>query len=66
MPWLKAASHLFSDCCVLPPTSPLYADAFVASDRETGRSRGFGFVTLPTDAAKTAAAETDGTEFMGR
>ncbi|PNH05631.1 putative RNA-binding protein rbpA [Tetrabaena socialis] len=41
-------------------------DSFVATDRETGRSRGFGFVTLPTDAAKTACAESDGTEFMGR
>lgn len=38
----------------------------MATDRETGRSRGFGFVTLPTDAAKTAAAETDGTDYMGR
>ncbi|PNH05623.1 ribonucleoprotein, chloroplastic [Tetrabaena socialis] len=41
-------------------------DSFVATDRETGRSRGFGFVTLPTDAAKSAIAESDGTEFMGR
>ncbi|KXZ43421.1 hypothetical protein GPECTOR_91g575 [Gonium pectorale] len=41
-------------------------DSFVATDRETGRSRGFGFVTLETTAAKTAASECDGTEFMGR
>lgn len=41
-------------------------DAFVATDRETGRSRGFGFVTLETNAAKNACAECDGTEFMGR
>ncbi|KAG2486743.1 hypothetical protein HYH03_014668 [Edaphochlamys debaryana] len=41
-------------------------DAFVATDRETGRSRGFGFVTLESTAAKNACAECDGTEFMGR
>lgn len=41
-------------------------DSFIATDRETGRSRGFGFVTLESNAAKTAAAECDGTEFMGR
>ncbi|GIL48463.1 hypothetical protein Vafri_4980, partial [Volvox africanus] len=41
-------------------------DAFVATDRETGRSRGFGFVTLESTAAKAAAAEIDGSEFMGR
>lgn len=26
-------------------------DAFVATDRDTGRSRGFGFVTLESTAA---------------
>lgn len=36
------------------------------TDRETGRPRGFGFVTLPIDAAKAAIADADGTEFMGR
>ncbi|EFJ51280.1 glycine-rich RNA-binding protein-like protein [Volvox carteri f. nagariensis] len=41
-------------------------DAFVATDRETGRSRGFGFVTLESSAARAAASEIDGTEFMGR
>lgn len=41
-------------------------DAFVATDRETGRSRGFGFVTLESTAAKIAASEVDGAEFMGR
>ncbi|KAG2454091.1 hypothetical protein HYH02_001131 [Chlamydomonas schloesseri] len=41
-------------------------DAFVATDRETGRSRGFGFVTLEANAAKSACSECDGTEFMGR
>lgn len=41
-------------------------DSFVATDRETGRSRGFGFVTLETSAAQAAIAETDGQDFMGR
>lgn len=41
-------------------------DSFVATDRETGRSRGFGFVTLEASAAQAAMAETDGTEYMGR
>lgn len=42
-------------------------DSFVASDRETGRSRGFGFVTFTNkedgDAAVTA---TNGQDLAGR
>ena len=42
-------------------------DAKVISDRDTGRSRGFGFVSFADDqAARTAMAEMDGTEFDGR
>lgn len=42
-------------------------EAKVVSDRETGRSRGFGFVTLGSaDAAQTAIRETDGTMLDGR
>lgn len=41
-------------------------DAFVASDRETGRSRGFGFVTMESSAADNAISELNETEFMGR
>lgn len=42
-------------------------DAFVMTDRNTGRSRGFGFVTLEDrkDAAK-AMDELDGAELDGR
>ncbi len=42
-------------------------DAKVITDRETGRSRGFGFVTLVDDAAaEKAIAEMDGAELDGR
>ena len=39
----------------------------IVSDRDTGRSRGFGFVTMPDDGAATAAIEAiNGTEVEGR
>lgn len=42
-------------------------DIYVVEDRQTGRSRGFAFVSFADkDAAETAAKELDGTEFMGR
>lgn len=42
-------------------------DAFVAVDRETGRSRGFGFVSLAdADAQNAVAAHEEEVEFMGR
>ena len=42
-------------------------DAKVITERETGRSRGFGFVTLADDAAaSTAISEMDGKELEGR
>ncbi|MDL2209855.1 RNA-binding protein [Desulfovibrio sp. OttesenSCG-928-O18] len=40
--------------------------ARVMSDRETGRSRGFGFVEMATDSAKNAISSLDGTELDGR
>ena len=42
-------------------------DIYVVEDRQTGRSRGFAFVSFADkDAAETAAKELDGTDFMGR
>jgi RNA recognition motif-containing protein len=43
------------------------ADAFIVTDRETGDSRGFGFVTMADrkDAAK-AIRQLNGEEFEGR
>ncbi len=41
--------------------------AKVISDRETGRSRGFGFVEMPNDEEGNAAIEAlNGTELDGR
>ena len=39
----------------------------IITDRDTGRSKGFGFVEMPdSNAAKTAIAKLQGTEFAGR
>jgi len=41
-------------------------DSIVISDRNTGRSRGFGFVTFSADQAADAALAHNGREWMGR
>ena len=41
--------------------------ASIVMDKMTGRSRGFGFVTMPNDAEADKAIETlNGTDFAGR
>lgn len=40
--------------------------ATVITDRDTGRSRGFGFVELEAGAADKAIKELDGRDFGGR
>jgi len=43
------------------------SEAKVITDRETGRSRGFGFVTFEeSSAAENAISEMDGTELDGK
>lgn len=41
-------------------------DAVVIRDRETGRSRGFGFVTMPDAEAQTAMDKLNGHPMGGR
>ena len=38
----------------------------VITDRDTGRSKGFAFVEMDTDAAEKAIAQFNGTEVNGR
>ena len=39
----------------------------VVTDRETGRSRGFGFAEMPNDSeGKQAIAQLNGVDFQGR
>jgi len=40
--------------------------AAVIMDRDTGRSRGFGFVEMPDAIARTAIEALNGAEFSGR
>jgi len=48
-------------------TAGTVVSAKVITDRETGRSRGFGFVEMGSDdEAKAAIAQLDGKELNGR
>jgi len=41
-------------------------DCYMPEDRMTGRGRGFGFISMPTEDAEGAIEELDGFEFGGR
>ncbi|KAI8472895.1 MAG: putative RNA-binding protein [Monoraphidium minutum] len=41
-------------------------DAFIPTDRESGRSRGFGFVTMAQEGAQSAMSSLNNYEFQGR
>jgi cold-inducible RNA-binding protein len=38
----------------------------IITDRDTGRSKGFGFVSMNDDSAEKAISQLNGTEFNGR
>ena len=63
LPWStteEELSHLFEPYGIVDR-------AQIATDRETGRSRGFGFVEMPDSAeAREAIVELNGTEVGGR
>ena len=53
--------QLFSSVAVVADT-----DVIIIKDKETGRSKGFGFVTLPAEVAEQAIAEFNNYELDGR
>jgi RNA recognition motif-containing protein len=62
IPWTADAEQLadhFSPCGTLLSCN-------IVVDKETGCSRGFGFVTFTTEQALKAALDMDGGEFQGR
>jgi RNA recognition motif-containing protein len=60
--WPTTSSDLRDHFAQFSPT-----DAEVILDRETGRSRGFGYVTVESDEVRDAAiAQLDNTELNGR
>ena len=55
-----------SDLSELVTTQAEVLDAKVISDRDTGRSRGFGFVTIESDRVQEVIRALDGQEVDGR
>lgn len=63
LPWAVEADELQT---LFEPYGSVL-NAFVVKDRETGRSKGFGFVELESnEAAEKAKSELDGSEMRGR
>ena len=61
LPWSTTSDELQS----LFEGHGTVVNAFIVKDRETGRSKGFGFVEMD-DGADDAVAALDGTEMGGR
>ena len=62
LPWSTTEDDLRELFAAIGPTQ----SATVITDRETGRSRGFGFVELENEAADQAISQLNGTEMGGR
>ena len=62
LPWSATADSLRE---MFSPYGEV-TDAFIPTDRETGRSRGFGFVTFANEADAEKALEKDGFQLEGR
>jgi RNA recognition motif-containing protein len=61
LPWAVTEADLMDAFAEFQAVS-----ARVATDRETGRSRGFGFVDVPKDSAAAAVEKLNGAEWGGR
>lgn len=62
LPWAVTTEDL--DKAVSQITEVI--SARIATDRETGRSRGFGFVEVPADAAQSVIDAMNGADWEGR
>jgi len=62
LPWSTTSASLES---LFAQHGPV-ASAEVISDRETGRSRGFGFVEMEVDDVASVISATNGREIDGR
>lgn len=61
LPWSTTSDELQS----LFESHGIVVNAFIVKDRETGRSKGFGFVEMD-DGADEAVAALDGSDLGGR
>ncbi|HWH68663.1 MAG TPA: hypothetical protein VNT26_04725 [Candidatus Sulfotelmatobacter sp.] len=62
LPWAASDADLTN---AVAPLAEVIS-ARIAVDRETGRSRGFGFVEVPADKAEAVIAQLNGAMWGGR